>query len=173
MDLDKLASSINAVARLRGSFTLRSGVTATEYFDKYRFESDPVLLAAIADHMRGLVPTGIDALAGLELGGVPVVTALSLRSGLPAIFVRKTAKDYGTCQLVEGLDVAGRLLCIVEDVVTSGGQIIESCIALRALGASVEHALCVIDRETGGTEALAAIGLELRPLFRRSQIDRA
>jgi orotate phosphoribosyltransferase len=145
-----LAAKISAVSRLRGEFRLRSGVLANEYFDKYRFESDPAILAAITEAMALMIPPGADGLAGLELGGVPLATALSLRTGLPVRFIRKQAKDYGTCQLAEGGDIAGRRLVIVEDVVTSGGQILASCEELRKLGAIVEDVVCVIDRQAGG-----------------------
>jgi orotate phosphoribosyltransferase len=111
------------------------------------------------------VPDGTAALAGLELGGVPIATLLSQLTGLPTLFVRKQAKDYGTCRLAEGGEVEGRRLTIVEDVVTSGGQVVLSAAALRERGAHVATALCVIDREQGGREALAAAGLELRSAF--------
>ena len=171
MDRTQLASAIAIVATLRGEFRLRSGAFATDYFDKYRFESDPVLLGALAQALAPLVPSGIDALAGLELGGIPLATALSLQTGLPALFVRKRAKDYGTCRLAEGGEVAGRRLLIVEDVVTSGGQLLASCEELRALGGIVEHALCVIDREAGGREALHESGVELHALYRRRDLE--
>jgi orotate phosphoribosyltransferase len=106
MNREHLAEAIASVATLRGHFTLRSGATAREYFDKYRFESDPVLLRSIAGHLALLIPRETELLAGLELGGVPIATALALHTGLPAIFVRKRAKDYGTCQLAEGASVA-------------------------------------------------------------------
>ena len=144
---------------------LRSGRTATEYFDKYRFEADPVLLDAIAEAMAPLVPTGTQVLAGLEMGGIPVVTALGRRTGLPCAFVRKQAKPYGTCRLAEGADVVGRRVLVVEDVVTSGGQIVLSTADLRGLGAEVGEALCVIDREQGGAQALAAEGIDLLSLL--------
>lgn len=167
----QLASAIANVATLQGKFRLRSGAVATTYFDKYRFESDPALLSALAEALAPLVPSGVDVLAGLELGGIPLVTALSLHTGLPALFVRKRAKDYGTCRLAEGGEVAGRRLLVVEDVVTSGGQVIASCDELRALGGIVAHALCVIDREAGGREALEARGIGLLSLFTRSDLD--
>jgi len=161
----ELAAAIRARSRLEGTFQLRSGTTATEYFDKYRFESDPALLSAIARELASLVPPDIQLLAGLELGGVPVATALSLHSGLPCVFVRKRAKDYGTCRLAEGAEVSGRRLLIVEDVVTSGGQVAKSCDDLRRLGASIEHAVCVIDRCAGGRELLKEAGVDLHALF--------
>ena len=170
MKRDELASKIYAVSHLTGEFTLRSGTTSTEYFDKYLFESDPSLIRAIAEGLAPLVPGGTDALAGLELGGVPLATMVSQVTGLPALFVRKEAKTYGTCRLAEGGEVDGRRLTIVEDVVTSGGQVVASCIDLRDRGATVEHALCVIDRQSGGPEALKGAGVELRALFTMDEL---
>lgn len=168
---EDLARRIDAVAHLTGRFTLRSGAVSDTYFDKYRFESDPVLLGAIAAAMAGLVPGGTEVLAGLELGGVPLAVRLSEVTGLPAAFVRKEAKTYGTCQLAEGASVDGRRLTVVEDVITSGGQVVMSVGDLRDRGAVVEHALCVIDREAGGGAALADIGVELRPLCTMAALE--
>jgi orotate phosphoribosyltransferase len=168
-----LAAAIYRTAHLTGTFRLRSGAVSSEYFDKYRFESDPQLLAAIARAMMDLVPPGVQALGGLELGGVPLATQLSQVTGLPTLFVRKAAKPYGTCQLAEGSAIEGRTILLVEDVVTSGGQVAESAEALRRLGAHVTDALCVIDTEAGGPRALAATGIRLRPLFRMSELKDA
>jgi orotate phosphoribosyltransferase len=168
-----LAARVYKVSHLTGTFVLRSGATSSEYFDKYRFESDPRLLRELAEAMAGLLPPEADALAGLELGGVPLATMLSQVTGLPAGFVRKQAKPYGTRRLAEGLDVAGRRLVVVEDVVTSGGAVVDACRALRADGAEVAVAVCVIDREAGGPANLAAIGVELRPLFTMSRLARS
>ena len=161
----QLAEQVFGVARLEGEFLLRSGATATTYFDKYQFEARPDLLARIADQLAELVPADTEVLAGLELGGVPVATALSLRTGIPAAFVRKKAKAFGTRRLADGSDVAGRHVVVVEDVVTSGGQVLLSTRELRDRGAEVSTVVCVIDRGEGGTEALREAGLELRSLF--------
>lgn len=168
-----LAREINELARLKGNFVLRSGRTATEYFDKYRFEAEPRLLDRIAAEMAKLVPAKTQVLAGLEMGGIPVVTALGRHTGLPCAFVRKKAKEYGTARLAEGAEVQGRQVLVVEDVVTSGGQVIISADDLRRLGAHIDHALCVIDRQDGGAEALAVQGIELISLFTRADLDRA
>ncbi len=165
MEHREIAQEIYRRAQLTGEFTLRSGSKATEYFDKYRFESDPVLLRAIAEALVPLVPRDVDALAGVELGGVPIATVLSQLTGLPAFFVRKEAKKYGTCQLAEGGEIDGRRLAIVEDVVTTGGQLLESIRELRKRRAHVAHALAVIDRGQGGAAQLAAVDVELRALF--------
>src|SRR4051812_10093633 len=137
----------------------------TEYFDKYRFEADPVLLDAIAEAMAPLVPSGTEVLAGLEMGGIPVVTALGRHTGLPCAFVRKQAKPYGTCRLAEGAETSNRRVTIVEDVVTTGGQIVLSTNELRALGATITHALCVINRNETTPAPLTEAGLTLTVLL--------
>ncbi|MFZ9628111.1 MAG: orotate phosphoribosyltransferase [Ilumatobacteraceae bacterium] len=173
MSLERLADRINAVSRLTGTFTLRSGQIATEYFDKYRFEALPDLLGEIADAMVPLIPMGTEVLAGLEMGGIPIATALSMRTGIPAAFVRKEAKKYGTARLAEGTDIAGRTVTVVEDVITTGGQVVISTNDLRALGARVAHVVCVIDRSTDQGAALSAEGLTMHALLTRAQLDAA
>jgi orotate phosphoribosyltransferase len=158
------------VARLQGSFRLRSGVTATEYFDKYRFEADPLLLRAIAEQLALLLPKNFAILAGLEMGGIPIATLLSQVTGAPTLFIRKKAKDYGTCRFAEGGEVRGRRLLIVEDVVTSGGAILDAVAALRSEGALIADVVCVIDRESGGRENLAREGLTLVSLFKKRDL---
>ena len=161
-----LAAAIRRSAYVRGTFRLRSGKTATEYFDKYRFESDPVLLRAVAEALMPLIPKSTEVLGGLELGGVPLATILSQLSNLPVVFVRKQAKKYGTAQLAEGAEVKGRRVAVIEDVLTTGGQVLESVAALRTLGASISDVICVIDREAGANEALSVAQLTLHSLFR-------
>lgn len=173
MERSHLAAAIYRCAHLKGEFELRSGQIASEYFDKYRFESDPTLLRQIAQSMLPLIPEGPTALAGLELGGVPIATVLSQLTGLATLFVRKSPKQYGTRRLAEGVDVAGRDLLIIEDVITTGGQIIQSVEALRARDARVSHALTVIDREQGGRGKLATSGIELHTLFTMSELKAA
>jgi orotate phosphoribosyltransferase len=169
---ESLATRINQCAHLTGEFRLRSGTLSSEYFDKYRFEADPALLKDIAEALADLLSGGVDALAGLELGGVPLATIVSQLSGIPARFVRKEAKTYGTCQLAEGGPVDGKRLAVIEDI-TSGGQVIQSCRDLRERGAEIAIVLCVIDREAGGRENLAAEGLELRSVFTMAQLREA
>ncbi|WP_201931099.1 orotate phosphoribosyltransferase [Nocardioides donggukensis] len=168
-----LARDVDACCRLHGRFTLRSGQVASEYFDKYLFESDPALLARVAAQMEGLVPAGTDLLGGLELGGVPIATMVSARTGLPALFVRKKAKEYGTCKLAEGPEVAGRRVTIVEDVITTGGAVRDATLALREAGAVVEVVVCAIDRSPVGESPLADVGLEVRPVLTRAELDAA
>lgn len=159
-----LARRVGEACRLTGTFTLRSGQVSTTYFDKYLFEANPHLLAEVAAAAVRLIPPGTEVLAGLELGGVPVATALSLATGLPAAFVRKEAKTYGTAKLAEGAEIAGRRVLIVEDIVTTGGQVVLSARDLRERGATLVGALCVIDRSAGAHQ-LAAENLDLISLF--------
>ena len=165
MELAELGRRIYATAHLTGEFVLRSGQTTSEYFDKYRFEADPVLLDAVAEAMVPLVPADTEVLAGLEMGGIPVVTALGRHTGLPCAFVRKQAKPYGTRRLAEGAETAGRRVTIVEDVVTTGGQIVLSTNDLRALGAHITDALCVINRNSTTPAPLTEAGLTLTALL--------
>jgi orotate phosphoribosyltransferase len=165
-----LARRIRERSHLTGEFRLRSGQVSGEYFDKYRFESDPALLREVAGELVALLPADAEAVAGLELGGIPLATIVSQLTGLPALFVRKEAKEYGTCRLAEGGEVDGRRLAVIEDVVTTGGQLLLSCAALRERGADIRAVLCVIDREAGGRENLAAEGLELRSVLTASSL---
>ena len=171
MDRKELAREIYNVSHITGTFKLRSGQISNQYFDKYLFEARPDLLAEIANHMVELIPPGTEVLAGLELGGVPIASALSLKTGLPAAFVRKKAKDYGTCKLAEGADVKNKIVCVIEDVVTTGGQIILSANDLRNLGAKVENVICVIQRGSNSRETLAKESLYLRPLFTMEELE--
>jgi orotate phosphoribosyltransferase len=173
MDPNQLAKTIYQMCSLKGTFKLRSGQTASEYFDKYQLESRPELLQEIAVGMVMLLPAGIRALAGLEMGGIPVATAMSLSTGLPCVFVRKKAKEYGTCRVAEGVDVKGLPVAVIEDVVTTGGAIVDGVNALRAGGARVDTVVCVIDREQGGAARLKEIGLTLKALFTASELRRA
>jgi len=168
-----LARDVDARCRLTGEFTLRSGQVAGEYFDKYLFETDPDLLARVASAMVPLLPAGTDLLGGLEMGGIPIVTVLSAQSRLPALFVRKQAKTYGTNKLAEGPDVAGRRVTLVEDVITTGGAVRDATQALRAAGAVVETVVCAIDRSPGEDNPLADVGLEIRSVLTKADLDAA
>ncbi len=168
-----LAHDIDSVCRVTGTFQLRSGRTATEYFDKYLFESDPALLRRVAEAMQPLVPEGTELLGGLELGGVPLATVLSSLTGLPALFVRKKAKEYGTRRLAEGAEVAGRRVTLIEDIVTTGGAARNATHALRAAGAVVTTVVCAIDRSDTPGLALADVALETRPVLTRADLDAA
>lgn len=169
MNKQELAKHIYQKAYKTGSFTLRSGITSQEYFDKYAFESQPTLLKALAEHMAPLIPSDTDALASLEMGAIPIGTALSLHTGLPITFVRKKAKDYGTKKICEGLDIQSKKLCVIEDVITTGGQVIKSVEDLRQEGGIINAVLCAIYRGEQ-TQALEQAGLNLLFLFHKEDL---
>ena len=170
MDRNELGKRIYDISNIKGEFLLRSGVTSTEYFDKYLFEADPTTLKNIAKHLSKILPSDYDQLAGLEMGGIPIATAISLEIEKPVLFVRKEAKEYGTCKLAEGGDIEGKELVIIEDVVTSGGAIMDAVKELRSRGAIVNQVFCVIDREGTGRENLEALALTFSPLFTKTEL---
>lgn len=171
----ELAAAIAAAALLEGDFVLRSGRHSDYYLDKYRLGTRPDLLApigsAIAAAAAELEP-GAARLAAPELGAVSLAAAASLVSGRPFVIVRKEAKGYGTGNRIEGAFEPGERVCLVEDVVTSGGAALEAVAALRDAGLTVAAAVCVVDREEGGAEALARAGVALRPLYLASELRR-
>jgi orotate phosphoribosyltransferase len=168
----ELAKRIKAASYLTGEFVLRSGKTSSFYWDKYRFESDPVLLSDIVVEMEKLLPPSFDKLAGLELGGIPLATCLSQKTGKPLLCVRKTAKTYGTCNLIEGGFQTGETLVVIEDVITVAGQVCKSVEAMRKSGLLVKDVVCVIDRQQGGEENLKKIGCALASVFTLEELER-
>lgn len=172
MTKSELAKAIADTCTLNGEFKLRSGVVSHVYFDKYLFEANPTLLREVSLRMKDMLPAG-DVLAGLEMGGIPLATMIGQHTDMQVLFVRKDAKEYGTCKLAEGGDVAGKRLILIEDVVTSGGAILDGTKALRERGAIVEDVVCVINRESGGVENLADAGLKLHYLFTKSELESA
>ena len=168
-----LARALADHALLRGDFVLRSGRRSPYYLDKYRFETRPDLLRPLGEQIAAAVTDHepeATRLAGPELGAVALAAAASLASGLPFLIVRKEAKAHGTGNRLEGAFAAGERVCLVEDVVTSGGAAIEAIEALRAAGLECGTAVCVVDREEGGADALARHAVRLRPLFRASEL---
>ena len=170
---DELAAQIKQHAYLEGDFLLRSGKRSKYYLDKYRFETRPEVLEAIGKRIAALVAAedpAAELLGGPELGAVALAAAASISSRLPFLIVRKAAKEYGTNKRLEGVYEPGQRVCLVEDVVTSGGAAIAAIDVLREVGLVIETAICVVDREEGGAEALAAKGVRLLPLFRASDL---
>jgi orotate phosphoribosyltransferase len=172
---EQLKLALREHAYLEGDFVLRSGKRSKYYLDKYRFETRPELLRPLGERIAAVVEEhAADAtrLAGPELGAVALAASASLASGLPFLIVRKAAKEYGTTKRIEGVFEPGECVCVVEDVVTSGGALLESVEALREAGLVVHTAVCVVDREEGGADALARHAVRLRPLFRAGDLLR-
>jgi orotate phosphoribosyltransferase len=169
MTREQLGRLLVERALLEGEFVLRSGKRSSWYLDKYRFETEPEALRAVGEGIVAAVrefEPDAARLAGPALGAVALAASASLTSGLPFIIVRGEAKEYGTANRIEGPFEPGELVCLVEDVVTTGGALTESVSALRDEGLVVRNAVCVVDREEGGSDALARLGVRLRPLFR-------
>lgn len=166
-----LARRIAEVATLEGEFLLRSGQTSNRYFDKYRFEGNPALLKPLAQAMVPLLPQGTEIIAGLELGGVPLATALSLETGLPAAFIRKEAKTYGTCRAIEGQDVAGKKVTFIEDVITTGGAVADAHAMAVAEGAEVLAVVCAIWRGDSAPHIRNVPDLPVHPVLTRTDLE--
>ena len=171
--MSSLAEALRDAALLEGDFVLRSGKRSSYYLDKYRFSTRPDLLRplgqALAASVREHAPEAV-RIAAPELGAVPLAAAASLASGLPFVIVRGQAKEYGTANRIEGVFEPGENVCLVEDVVTSGGAALEAVEAVREAGMQVGTAICVVDREEGGADALARAAVRLWPLFTASEL---
>lgn len=176
-DRAALAQRIASLSLLRGTFTLRSGRTSSYYLDKYLFSTRPEVLGPIGRMLAEAIAriereTGetADRLAGAELGGIPLVTAASLETGKPCVFIRNQKKDYGTARQLEGKLERGERVVIVEDVATTAGQTIEACKTLEAEGARVLAAVVVIDRQEGASENMAQAGYRMERLFTKRDL---
>ncbi len=170
METDQLAQRILETAVLRGQFTLRSGRVSDYYIDKYLFSTQPDVLAALGEAFATRLPDAVDRLAGAELGGIPLVSAASIASGKPCLFIRNARKDYGTAKQLEGVVLPGDRVAIIEDVCTSGGQVLEAAKTIEAQQAVVAVILATIDREEGAREAIEAAGYSFDALFTRSDL---
>jgi len=164
---NELIEKMKEIALLHGDFTLRSGKQSKWYFDKYRFEGIPDIMRSVAHHMSRLIPAGIDRLAGIELGGIPMASALSLETDIPCMFIRKKAKDHGTAAQIEGVYDQSDSILVVEDVVTTGGQAIIMIKQLREAGLRINGVIAVLNRGEGSTEAFEAENIPFWSLFSR------
>ena len=170
MNIDDLTKKVKDIALLKGDFVLSSGRRSNYYLDKYRIETRPDILAEVAEGLVEKIPPSTDILAGPELGAIPLVTAVGLRTGIPFLLVRKKAKDYGTKNVVEGLYEQGQNVVLIEDVLTTGGQAITAADSLREIGLNVLKIVCVIDREEGAREAVEKAGYVFGPLITRTMM---
>jgi orotate phosphoribosyltransferase len=165
LNREDVARRIAEVALLRGQFTLRSGRTSNFYLDKYLFSTQPDILEALGRMFAERLPSETTRLAGAELGGIPLVTAASLASGLPCVFIRNQKKDYGTAKQLEGVLTADDRVVIVEDVATTGGQVLEATRVIAATGASIIRIIATVDRLEGARENIESAGFAFDALF--------
>ena len=170
MNIEELTREVKKAALLTGDFILSSGRRSNYYLDKYRIETRPDILSKVADGLAEKIPEGIDLLAGPELGAIPLVTAVGLKTGIPFLLVRKKAKEYGTAKVVEGIYEKGQSVVLIEDVLTTGAQAITAADSLRGLGLRVVKIICVIDREEGAREAVEGAGYVFDPLLTRTMM---
>ena len=166
---DQLIQRICETALLEGHFTLRSGKTSRYYLDKYRFETQPDILEALAARLAPFAD-GADRLAGAVLGGIPLAAATALQARKPIVFIRAEKKAYGTGQQLEGTIEPGDRVLLIEDVATTGGQILEAAEVLTGLGARVSAIVAVIDREEGARENIEGAGYAFHALIGRAEL---
>lgn len=169
MDTPELARRVRDVALLEGDFVLRSGKRSRYYLDKYLFASDPVILAELgrrfAEHAGDA-----DLIAGPELGAVALAAATSQACGKPFVIVRKATKDYGTAKRIEGPDVQGKRVLLVEDVGTTAGAALQAAEALAEAGATVEKLVFAIDRMEGAQENVSKAGFAFGAILNKNDL---
>ena len=170
MDRKDLARRIADAALLRGEFTLRSGRKSHYYLDKYLFSTEPEILAALGEMFAARITPEVTRLAGAELGGIPLVTAAGLAAGLPTVYVRNQKKDYGTAKQLEGKLGEEDRVMLVEDVCTTGGQVLEAARLIEQTGAVITKIVGTIDREEGARENIEKAGYVFEALFTKTDL---
>jgi len=170
MTREELVRRIAQVSLLRGEFVLRSGRKSNYYLDKYRFETQPDILAELGRLLAQRVSAAVDRIAGAELGAVPLAAATALACAKPFVIVRNRKKEYGTSKQVEGILNSGETVTIVEDVLTTGGQVLEAAQSLKEAGAKIDKILGVIDRQEGAAENIRGAGFEFETLFTSDEL---
>ncbi|MCC7294119.1 MAG: orotate phosphoribosyltransferase [Phycisphaerales bacterium] len=165
MTRTELASRIKAAAYLEGDFTLRSGRKSKYYLDKYLFETQPDILAALGEMFARQVGPATTLIAGAELGGVALAASAAMAARKPFVIIRNAKKDYGTQKMFEGRLAAGDRVLLVEDIATTGGQVLEAAKVIAGAGAKVERIVAVIDRREGARENIEGAGFVFESLF--------
>ncbi len=170
MERNELAKRIRAAAYLEGDFTLRSGRKSKYYLDKYLFETQPDILKALGEMFAGYVGGATTLIAGAELGGVSLAAAASMVSGKPFVIIRNAKKEYGTSKPFEGKMTDADRVLVVEDIATTGGQVLEAAKLIQGIGAKVERIVCVIDRQEGARENIEGAGFVFDSLFTKADL---
>lgn len=170
MTRSELTRRIKEAAYLEGDFTLRSGRKSKYYLDKYLFETQPDILKALGDRFAEYVLGSTTLIAGAELGGVALAAAASMAGGKPFVIIRNQKKDYGTAKPFEGKLTDADSVLVVEDIATTGGQVLEAAKLIREIGAKVERIVAVIDRQEGARENIEAAGFTFDALFTKADL---
>jgi orotate phosphoribosyltransferase len=170
MTRQELIRRIKETAYLEGDFTLRSGKKSKYYLDKYLFETCPDILKALGREFARHVTGDVTLVAGAELGGIALAAATAMETGKPWIIIRNSKKDYGTGKLIEGRIAPGDVVLLVEDIATTGGQVLEAAKVITAAGAQVAKIVATIDRKQGAREAIAAAGYAFDSLLTKEDL---
>ena len=170
MNRSELIKRIKETAYLEGDFVLRSGKRSKYYLDKYLFETCPDILKALGEEFAGYVGDDVTLLAGAELGGVALAAATAMKTGKNWIIIRNTKKAYGTGKLVEGILKPGDVVLLVEDVATTGGQVLEVAKVITEAGAKVKKIVCVIDRKQGAEENVTGAGYKFESILTKTDL---
>ncbi len=170
MDREQLLKRIKETAYLEGDFTLRSGKKSKYYLDKYLFETCPDILSTLAMELAKFVTEDVTLIAGAELGGVALAAVTAIASDRNWVIIRNSKKGYGTSKMVEGVLTAGDVVLLVEDIATTGGQVLEAARIIKEAGATVKRIVCVIDREEGAVENITGAGYDFHSIMTKDDL---
>ncbi len=170
MTKQELAKRVRETSYLEGDFTLRSGKKSRYYMDKYLFETQPDILKSLGEEFAKHISDDITLIAGAELGGVALAAATAMQSGKRWIIVRNSRKDYGTSKMIEGVLKADDVVLLVEDIATTGGQVLEAAKIITETGAKVKKIVAVIDRKQGAAENIAAAGYQFESILTKEDL---
>ena len=170
MTREELINRIKETAYLEGDFTLRSGKKSKYYLDKYLFETCPDILRALGAEFARHATSDVTLIAGAELGCVALAAATAMQTGKNWIIVRNSKKGYGTGKLVEGVLKEGDVVLLVEDIATTGGQVLEAAKVITEAGATVKKIVCVIDRKQGAEENITGAGYKFESILTKDDL---
>lgn len=170
MNKAQLTKRVKETSYLEGDFVLRSGKRSKYYMDKYLFETQPDILRALGKEFCKYLTPDVTLIAGAELGGVALAAATAMEANKPWIIVRNSKKDYGTSKLVEGTLKKGDVVLFVEDIATTGGQVLEAAKVIAEAGATVKKIVAVIDRRQGARENIAAAGYVFESILTKDDL---
>ena len=170
MNTEELIKRIKETAYLEGDFTLRSGKKSKYYLDKYLFETCPDILKALGEEFAKYVTSDVTLIAGAELGGVALAAATAMATGKNWVIIRNSKKGYGTGKMVEGVLNAGDVVLLVEDIATTGGQVLEAAKIITEADATVKEIVCVIDRRQGAEENISNAGYKFDSILTKNDL---